>query len=101
MRNAVGAWRVKAERVEVTGFERPNGTRRVYRGREYVIDVLPKVECEIITMDEMAKQMAETIERAARTRWNAAGKILVIDAIPRAWRQCAVANSQLGRFKQP
>jgi hypothetical protein len=29
-------------------------------------------------MDEMAKQMAGTIERPARTRWNAAGKILVM-----------------------
>ena len=52
---------------EVKGFGRQKGHTELYRGAEYVVDFLPKVKLEIIVSDELAAQVVETIERAART----------------------------------
>jgi nitrogen regulatory protein PII len=63
---------------EVIGFGGQRKRTELYRGREYVIDFLPKVKLEIIVIDEIAEQVAESIERAARTGRNADAKILVM-----------------------
>jgi nitrogen regulatory protein P-II 1 len=63
---------------EVIGFGGQRERTELYRGREYVIDFLPKIKLEIIVIDEIATLVAETIERAARTGRNADGKILVM-----------------------
>jgi nitrogen regulatory protein PII len=52
---------------EVKGFGRQKGHTELYRGAEYVVDFLPKVKLEIAVADELAPQVVETIERAART----------------------------------
>jgi len=63
---------------EVKGFGRQKGHTELYRGAEYVVDFLPKVKLEIIVADEMAAQVVETIERAARTGRIGDGKIFVM-----------------------
>jgi nitrogen regulatory protein P-II 1 len=63
---------------EVKGFGRQKGHTELYRGAEYVVDFLPKVKLEIIVADEMAGQVVETIERAARTGRIGDGKIFVL-----------------------
>ena len=62
---------------EVKGFGRQKGHTELYRGAEYVVDFLPKVKLEIIVADELAGQVVETIERAARTGRIGDGKIFV------------------------
>ena len=64
--------------TEVKGFGRQKGHTELYRGAEYVVDFLPKVKLEIIVADEMAAQVVETIERAARTGRIGDGKIFVM-----------------------
>ena len=63
---------------EVKGFGRRKGHTELYRGAEYVVDCLPKVKLEIIVADELAGQVVETIERAARTGRIGDGKIFVM-----------------------
>jgi len=63
---------------EVKGFGRQKGHTELYRGAEYVVDFLPKVKIEIIVSDELAVQVVETIERAARTGRIGDGKIFVM-----------------------
>ena len=63
---------------EVKGFGRQKGHTELYRGAEYVVDFLPKVKLEIIVADEMAAQVVDTIERAARTGRIGDGKIFVL-----------------------
>jgi nitrogen regulatory protein P-II 1 len=43
-----------------------------------VVDFLPKVKLEIVVPDELATQVVETIERAARTGRIGDGKIFVL-----------------------
>jgi nitrogen regulatory protein P-II 2 len=63
---------------EVKGFGRQKGHTELYRGAEYVVDFLPKVKLEIAVADELAPQVVETIERAARTGRIGDGKIFVM-----------------------
>jgi nitrogen regulatory protein P-II 1 len=63
---------------EVKGFGRQKGHTELYRGAEYVVDFLPKVKLEIIVSDDMAAQVVETVERAARTGRIGDGKIFVM-----------------------
>ena len=63
---------------EVKGFGRQKGHTEFYRGAEYVIDFLPKVKLEIVVSDEIATQVVEVIEHAARTGRIGDGKIFVL-----------------------
>jgi nitrogen regulatory protein P-II 2 len=60
---------------EVKGFGRQKGHTEFYRGSEYQVDFLPKVRLEIACEDEMANQVMDTIEQAARTNTIGDGKI--------------------------
>lgn len=63
---------------EVKGFGRQKGHTEIYRGAEYVVDFLPKVKLEIVVSDEIATQVVEVIEYAARTGRIGDGKIFVL-----------------------
>jgi nitrogen regulatory protein P-II 1 len=63
---------------EVRGFGRQGGHAELYRGREYVVDFLPKVKLEIIVPDEMVVHVVETIGKAARTGRIGDGKVFVM-----------------------
>jgi len=63
--------------TEVKGFGRQKGHTEVYRGAEYKIDFLPKIKIELITPDEMAPQIIENLERAAKTGKIGDGKIFL------------------------
>ena len=64
--------------LEAKGYGRQKGHTELYRGAEYVVDFLPKVKLEIVVSDELCPQVAETIERAARTGRIGDGKIFVL-----------------------
>ncbi|NUM52075.1 MAG: P-II family nitrogen regulator [Candidatus Hydrogenedentes bacterium] len=63
--------------TEVKGFGRQKGHKELYRGAEYVVEFLPKVKLEIVVPDEKAKQVVDTIAKAATTGKIGDGKIFV------------------------
>ena len=65
--------------LEAKGFGRQKGHTELYRGAEYVIDFLPKVKVEVVVEDNLADNVVEAIENAARTGRIGDGKIFVMD----------------------
>src|SRR5262249_31189879 len=63
--------------TEAKGFGRQKGHTELYRGAEYVVDLLPKVKIEIVLGDEMVEKAIEAIRRAAQTGRIGDGKIFV------------------------
>jgi nitrogen regulatory protein P-II 1 len=70
--------------AEVRGFGRQKGHTELYRGAEYVVDMLPKIEIEVVVPDARAETVVEAIRKAANTGRIGDGKIFVspvLDAI--------------------
>jgi nitrogen regulatory protein P-II 1 len=63
--------------TEVRGHGRQKGHVEVYRGREYTLDLLPKLKMEIVATDENVARMVETIQKAANTGNIGDGKIFL------------------------
>lgn len=63
--------------TEVKGFGRQKGHTELYRGAEYVVDFLPKVQVEVIVSDATVEAVIDGIVRAARTGRIGDGKIFV------------------------
>ena len=63
--------------TEVKGFGRQKGHTELYRGAEYVVDFLPKVEIEVAIKDESLDGVIEAISNAANTGKVGDGKIFV------------------------
>jgi nitrogen regulatory protein P-II 1 len=63
---------------EVKGFGRQKGHTEVYRGAEYVVDFLPKLQLEIVVNDDKVNEVVEAILQAARTGRIGDGKIFVV-----------------------
>jgi nitrogen regulatory protein P-II 1 len=64
--------------TEVQGCGRQKGQTQLYRGAEYIVDILPKLKLEIIVDDEQADLVIDTIRQAARTGRIGDGKIFVV-----------------------
>ena len=62
--------------VEGRGVQR--GIKQQYRGAEYVVDLIPKRELEIVVADEVVESMIETIRKAAYTGKVGDGQIFVL-----------------------
>jgi nitrogen regulatory protein P-II 1 len=62
---------------EVKGFGRQKGHTELYRGAEYVVDFLPKVQVSVLVPDDRVKDVVETIVAAARTGRIGDGKIFI------------------------
>ncbi len=63
--------------LEVRGHGRQKGHTEVYRGREYSVDLLPKVKIEIVLADEMVEKAVRTILEHARSGKIGDGKIFL------------------------
>ena len=63
--------------TEVKGFGRQKGHRELYRGAEYVVDLLPKIRFEVVVADDMAEKVALRMAEAAQTGKIGDGKIFV------------------------
>jgi nitrogen regulatory protein P-II 1 len=63
--------------LEARGHGRQKGHTEFYRGREYSVDLLPKVKLEMVVTDEMAEKVVQTIMTTARTGKIGDGKIFV------------------------
>jgi nitrogen regulatory protein P-II 1 len=62
---------------EARGHGRQKGHTEFYRGREYAIDLLPKIKLEVVVPDELAEKAVQAIITAARTGKIGDGKIFV------------------------
>lgn len=63
--------------LEVRGHGRQKGHTEVYRGREYSVDLLPKIKIEMVLPDSRAEETVKTILKAARTGQIGDGKIFL------------------------
>jgi len=63
--------------TEAKGFGRQKGHTEFYRGREYSVDVLPKVKIETVLADNMVQKAIAAITGAARTGKIGDGKIFL------------------------
>lgn len=62
---------------ETRGFGRQKGHTEIYRGAEYVVDLIPKIRIEIIADDAEVTHIVDTITKAANTGSIGDGKIWV------------------------
>lgn len=62
---------------EARGHGRQKGHTEFYRGREYAVDLLPKVKLELVVADDMLERAVEAISTAARTGKIGDGKIFI------------------------
>lgn len=63
--------------IEARGHGRQKGHTEYYRGREYSVDLLPKVKLEMVVTDGMLERVIQAITTAARTGKIGDGKIFV------------------------
>ena len=63
---------------EVKGYGRQKGHTELYRGAEYVVDLLPKVKLELVVGDDLVASVVEVILQKASTGKIGDGKIFVV-----------------------
>ena len=64
--------------TDVRGHGRQKGHTELYRGREYSVDLLPKIKLELVVLDDVLDQVVvRTIVKAAQTGKIGDGKIFV------------------------
>ena len=63
--------------LEARGHGRQKGHTEFYRGREYTVDLLPKVKIELVVVDDLKEKAVQAIVGAARTGRIGDGKIFV------------------------
>ena len=64
--------------TEVRGFGRQRGRTELYRGAEYIVDLVPKVKLEIAAPEEQVEAIIEAVMVAAHTGKTGDGKIFVV-----------------------
>jgi nitrogen regulatory protein P-II 1 len=62
---------------EVRGFGRQGGHSEVYRGAEYLINLVPKIRLEVVCDEIDAERIAKLVADAARTGQIGDGKIWI------------------------
>ncbi|MBX6361193.1 P-II family nitrogen regulator [Pseudacidobacterium ailaaui] len=63
--------------LEARGHGRQKGHTEFYRGREYTVDLLPKIKLETVVPDELVEKAVQAILSAARSGKIGDGKIFV------------------------
>jgi nitrogen regulatory protein PII len=78
VRESLGAQGVEGLTVtEVKGFGRQKGHTELYRGAEYVVDLLPKLKLQILVRDDQVESVLTAVAEAANTGKIGDGKIFV------------------------
>jgi nitrogen regulatory protein P-II 1 len=62
---------------EVRGHGRQKGHTETYRGREYDIDLVPKIKIEMVLPDNLVEPAVQSILKAAKTGKIGDGKIFI------------------------
>ncbi|MFQ5809407.1 MAG: P-II family nitrogen regulator [Armatimonadota bacterium] len=63
---------------DVKGHGAQKGMRQQWRGKEYVVELLPKVKLEIVAVDDDVPAIVHAIVKNARTGEEGDGKIFVL-----------------------
>ncbi len=63
--------------TDVRGHGRQKGHTELYRGREYSVDLLPKIKLELVVGDDLVEKAVQVIVDAAKTGKIGDGKIFV------------------------
>jgi nitrogen regulatory protein PII len=63
--------------TEVKGYGRQRGHKEVYRGSEYHVEFVPKIQLGIVVDSAIADQVVEVIKETAKTGKIGDGKIFV------------------------
>jgi nitrogen regulatory protein P-II 1 len=63
--------------LEARGHGRQKGHTEFYRGREYTVDLLPKIKLEMVIPDELVEKAVQAIQSSARTGKIGDGKIFI------------------------
>ncbi len=74
--------RCKANGVMISnimGYGNQKGYKRMYRGSEYVVNLLPKVKVETVVENEVAEDIIDSIVKDINTGNYGDGKIFVYD----------------------
>ena len=61
--------------LEARGHGRQKGHTEYYRGREYTVDLIPKIKIELVLADDQVERAVQAIANAARTGKIGDGKI--------------------------
>jgi nitrogen regulatory protein PII len=64
--------------TEVRGHGRQKGHTAIYRGKEYDVTLLPKVEIEVVVADAMVEEVIQAVIKAARTGEIGDGRVFVL-----------------------
>ena len=64
--------------TEVRGFGRQRGRTELYRGAEYIVDLVPKLKLEIAAPEEQVEAIIDAVMVAAHTGKTGDGKIFVV-----------------------
>jgi nitrogen regulatory protein P-II 1 len=78
--------------IEARGFGRQKGHRETFRGREYQVDLLPKIQVEVVVPSDRVDDVVRALTAAARTGQIGDGKIFVYN-IEEAFR---IRNEERG-----
>src|SRR6266404_2197258 len=63
--------------IEVRGHGRQKGHTEVYRGREYTVDLVPKIKIEMVLADNLVNAAVDAIVQSAGTGKIGDGKIFL------------------------
>jgi nitrogen regulatory protein PII len=79
VKDALGKLSVSGVTVtEVRGHGKQKGHTAIYRGREYEVSLLPKMELEVVVPDGLVDEAVEAIIHAARTGEIGDGRVFVL-----------------------
>src|SRR5499426_1415315 len=79
VKNALEKMQISGMTVtEVRGHGKQKGHTAIYRGQEYNVSLLPKMEVEVVVPDAMADEAIKAIIQAARTGEIGDGRVFVL-----------------------
>jgi nitrogen regulatory protein PII len=82
VKDAVGKLGVSGITVtEVRGHGKQKGHTAIYRGQEYTISLVPKMEIEIVVSDEVADEVVKAVTLAAHTGEIGDGRVFVVPVL--------------------
>ena len=78
VKDALGKLNVSGITVtEVRGHGKQKGHTAIYRGQEYAVSLLPKMEIEVVVSDDIADEAVRAIIQAAHTGEIGDGRVFV------------------------
>jgi nitrogen regulatory protein PII len=79
VRDALGKLNISGMTVtEVRGHGRQKGHAAIYRGKEYSVNLLPKMQIEVVVPDPVVDEVIQAIIAAARTGEIGDGRVFVL-----------------------